>query len=234
MLRAIGHEVRSPAAVMRSTIAGLLQWGELIEAEKRRALVEEAYEQSERLLNLVESQLIIAKLETSHFEPTPSEVDLRGALELAIGILRHRYGSRVSSVHFDLDPELPDAYCEPTHLDQVLINLIGNALEYTLGHRVQVTARPLQDSLEVTVADEGDGLPAEHLPTLFQKTGAGRSRARSGLGLGLYLCRLVVERSFGGRIWLDQTGPSGTVFKFTVPARAVIRTRAVQAIRMAR
>jgi signal transduction histidine kinase len=219
---------------MKQTIAGLLQWGELIEAEKRRALVEEAYEQSERLLNLVESQLIIAKLETSHFEPTPLEVELGGALEMALGVLRHRYGSRVSSVDFDLDPELPDAYCEPIHLDQVLINLIGNALEYTVGHRVQVSARPLPDWLEVTVADEGDGLPAEHLPTLFQKTGAGRSRARSGLGLGLYLCRLVVERSFGGRIWLDQTGPEGTVFKFTVPARAVTRTRAVQAMRMAR
>jgi signal transduction histidine kinase/transcriptional regulator with GAF, ATPase, and Fis domain len=234
MLRAIGHEVRSPAAAIRSTIAGLLQWGELVDAERRRALVEEAYEQSNRLLSLVESQLIIAKLETRHFEPNTTEVDLEGALQGVVGVLRNRYGSRVASVHFDLDPELPDAYCDPIHLDQVLSNLIGNALEYTPGHRVRVSARPQDDWLEVTVADEGGGLPPEHLPTLFQKTGAGRNRARSGLGLGLYLCRLVVERSFGGRIWLDQTGPDGTVFRFTVPARALVRPRAVEAMRMAR
>ena len=55
--------------------------------------------------------------------------------------------------------------------------------------------------------------------TLFEKTHpAGQNRSRGGLGLGLYLCRLVVERSFGGRIWLHRSGPAGTVFKFTLPA----------------
>jgi two-component system sensor histidine kinase KdpD len=225
MLRAIGHEVLSPAAAMRSTIAGLLQWGEQMEAERRRTLVEEAYEESGRLLSLVENQLIIAKLETRHFEPSPLPVAVDGALEVVLAVLRSRYGPRVSSIRLDLEAELPDAFCEPTHLDQVLSNLIGNALEYTLGSQVRVSARALGDWLEVTVADEGNGLPAEQQQSLFQKTGqAGRKRARGGLGLGLYLCRLVVERSFGGRIWLSQTGPGGTVFKFTVPARAAAET----------
>jgi PAS domain S-box-containing protein len=226
MLRAIGHEVLSPAAAMRSTIAGLLQWGEQMEAERRRTLVEEAYEESGRLLNLVENQLIIAKLETRHFEPNPLPVAVDGALDMVLAVLRSRYGPRVSSIRLDLDPDLPDAFCEPTHLDQVLSNLIGNALEYTLGSQVHVSARSVDGWLEITVADEGNGLPAEQLQALFQKTGqAGRKRARGGLGLGLYLCRLVVERSFGGRIWLSQTGPAGTVFKFTVPARAAETTR---------
>jgi two-component system clock-associated histidine kinase SasA len=75
--------------------------------------------------------------------------------------------------------------------------------------------------LEVTVADDGAGLPPERREALFQKSGpAGRNRSRGGLGLGLYLCRLVVERSFGGRIWLEDAAPTGTIFKFTVPAAA--------------
>jgi signal transduction histidine kinase len=236
MLKAIGHEVRSPAAAMRSMIAGLLQWGELMETERRRTLVEEAYEQSDRLLNLVENQLIIAKLETRHFEPNPTVVRLDGALQQVLGVLRHRYGPRVSSMRIDIDRDLPDAFCESTHLDQVLSNLIGNALEYTLGSQVEVSARALDGWLEVTVADHGNGLPAEQLQTLFQKTvRAGRNRAQGGLGLGLYLCRLVVERSFGGRIWLSRTGPDGTVFKFTVPSRAVASSRPMRAeVRMAR
>jgi PAS domain S-box-containing protein len=222
MLRAIGHEVRSPAAAMRSTIAGLVQWGDLMETERRRTLIEEAYEQSERLLSLVENQLIIVKLETSHFEPNPLTVRLEGALQVVLSVLRHRYGPRVGSIRLEVEPDLPDAYCEPTHLDQVLSNLIGNALEYTLGSQVHVSARPLDGWLEVTVADHGNGLPSEQVQTLFQKSvRAGRNRAQGGLGLGLYLCRLVVERSFGGRIWLARTGPDGTVFKFTVPSRAV-------------
>jgi len=63
-------------------------------------------------------------------------------------------------------------------------------------------------------------LPAASLETLFEKTGpAGRNRSQGGLGLGLYLCRLVVERSFGGRIWAASSDRNGTTFKFTVPAR---------------
>jgi PAS domain S-box-containing protein len=221
MLRAIGHEVRSPAAAMRSTLALLLQWGPAIRAEQGQLLVEEAYEQSDRLLRLVESQLIIAKLETSGFEIRPVAVGLGSALEQVLRILHSRYGQRATVVRCSLPAELPAAHCEPAHLDQVLANLLGNALEYTQATQVQVSGVQVGDWLEVTVQDNGGGLPVSLRDTLFAKAGpAGQSRARGGLGLGLYLCRLVVERSFGGRIWLSHTGPSGTAFKFTVPAAA--------------
>jgi two-component system, OmpR family, phosphate regulon sensor histidine kinase PhoR len=222
MLRAIGHEVRSPAAAMKTTLAGIMQWEELIGPQERQALLQEAYEMSDRLLSLVEGQLIIAKLETRRFEPNPAAVPLRKALEQVMGVLRHRYGDeRASVVEVKLREGLPMAYCEPTHLDQVLTNLIGNALEYTRAP-IHVTARARDGWLEVTVADEGPGLPPDRLETLFEKTGpAGQNRSRGGLGLGLYLCRLVVERSFGGRIWLEATGRGGTTFKFTVPAAEV-------------
>ena len=219
MLRAIGHEVRSPAAAMRSTIAGLLQWGTVLDADQRHALVVEAYEQSDRLLSLVENQLLISKLEDRRFEANGTRISLARSLEQVVTVLRSRYGRRVQAVDARIDPDLPDAYCESTHLDQVLTNLIGNALEYTPARLVRVAARAAGRWLEVTVSDDGGGLPPGQQKMLFQKSGPpGRGRARGGLGLGLYLCRLVVERSFGGRIWLDRTGPDGTTFRFTVPA----------------
>src|SRR5581483_11029851 len=109
------------------------------------------------------------------------------------------------------------AFCEPTHLEQVLSNLVGNALEYTTAP-IHVSARVDEGGwLEVTVADEGQGLPPERVESVFRKTApAGQNRARGGLGLGLYFCRLVVARSFGGRIWLAEPGRGGTTFKFTV------------------
>jgi PAS domain S-box-containing protein len=229
MLRAIGHEVRSPAAAMKTTLAGILQWERHMEAEQRTALLVEAYEMSDRLLNLVEGQLIIAKLETRQFEPNPAPVQLTQAVEHVMAVLRHRYGERTERVEVKLPRQLPAAFCEPTHLDQVLTNLVGNALEYT-GAPIHVSARHHGEWLEVTVSDEGPGLPVERVESLFRKTApAGQNRARGGLGLGLYLCRLVVERSFGGRIWLAATGGSGTTFKFTVPAAGIAAQRKVAA-----
>jgi len=220
MLRAIGHEVRSPAAAMKNTLAGIMQWDNTIDATGRRELLQEAYESSDRLLSLVESQLIIAKLETRHFEPNPEPVDLGPAIDGVMGVLLHRYQERSAAVQVSLPPGLTSAHCEPTHLGQVLTNLIGNALEYTEGP-VRVEARQLNRGwLEITVADHGQGLPPASVESLFEKTGpAGRNRSQGGLGLGLYLCRLVVERSFGGRIWVASSDRSGTTFKFTVPAR---------------
>jgi two-component system, OmpR family, phosphate regulon sensor histidine kinase PhoR len=223
MLRAIGHEVRSPAAAMKNTLAGIMQWDNTIAPNDRRELLQEAYESSDRLLSLVESQLIIAKLETRHFEPSPERVDLGPALEGVMGVLLHRYQERSAAVQVSLPAGLSPGFCEPTHLAQVLTNLIGNALEYTSGS-VLVEARQVQRGwLEITVTDHGQGLPTENLERVFEKTGpAGRSRSQGGLGLGLYLCRLVVERSFGGQIWVASSDRNGTTFKFTVPAR--IRT----------
>jgi two-component system phosphate regulon sensor histidine kinase PhoR len=221
MLRAIGHEVRSPAAAMKNTLAGMMQWDATIDPNGRRELLQEAYESSDRLLSLVESQLIIAKLETRHFEPTPEPVELGPALDGVMAVLLHRYAERSAAVRVNLPADLPPALCEPTHLGQVLTNLIGNALEYTDGP-VEVEARQAQRGwLEITVADHGPGLPGASLETLFEKTGpAGRNRSQGGLGLGLYLCRLVVERSFGGRIWVASSNRGGATFKFTVPAKS--------------
>src|SRR5258706_1342554 len=219
MLRAIGHEVRSPAAAMKTTLAGIMQWDETIDNRGRRELLQEAYESSDRLLSLVESQLIIAKLETKHFEPNPEPIELKPALDGVISVLAHRYAHRSEAVDVKLHEGLPRAFCEPTHLQQVLTNLIGNALEYTLS-QVKVKARTIDSGwLEITIADGGPGLPPGSLQDLFEKTGpAGRNRSQGGLGLGLYLCRLVVERSFGGRIWGASRNPEGTTFRFTVPA----------------
>jgi PAS domain S-box-containing protein len=217
MLRAVGHEVRSPAAAMRATIASLLQWDHLMEPAQRRGVIEDAYDQSERLLNLVEAQLTIAKLEAGGFQPTTLPVALRETASQVQRVLSNRYGARVGAVEFHF-PAVPDARCEPTHLEQALTNLIGNALEHAWATKILVTARRQGDWLEVSIKDNGRGLPSDRVTALFSRSAAGQSRARGGLGLGLYLCRLIVERSFGGRVWLDKTGPRGSTFKFTVPA----------------
>jgi PAS domain S-box-containing protein len=218
MLRAIGHEVRSPAAAMRSTLATLLQWRESMTPEKKEILVHEAYEQSERLLRLAEAQLIIGKLETQDFRPNAIAIPFLETFDQVMSLLRSRYGDRAGQVRTEFPAELPAACCEPPHLEQVLVNLIGNVLEHTHASEVVITASGEGEWLQVGVLDNGPGLPADRLERLFERGAfAGGHRAHGGLGLGLYLCRLIVERSFGGRIWLERSGPKGTLIQFTVP-----------------
>jgi PAS domain S-box-containing protein len=219
MLRAVGHEVRSPAAAMRSTLATLLNWRGVMPPEKRESLIDEAYAQSERLLRLTEAQLIIGKLETRDYEANSKPVSLLETLNQVLALLRSRYGARAGQVRTDVPQSLPAACCEPPHLEQVLVNLIGNALEHTRASEVLVTAEQEGQWLQVGVLDDGPGLPPDRVERLFERGAfAGRHRAHGGLGLGLYLCRLIVERSFGGRIWLERSGPAGTLIRFTVPA----------------
>lgn len=122
---------RGPAAAMRATIGGLLQWQDVMEAEQRGALLEAAYDQSQRLLSLVEGQLITAQLETGRFTPTPESVPLRRVLDDTLAVLRHRFERRVRAIEVEIPEDGASVYCDPVHLQQVLLNLVGNAMEYT-------------------------------------------------------------------------------------------------------
>ncbi|HYZ01418.1 MAG TPA: HAMP domain-containing sensor histidine kinase, partial [Candidatus Binatia bacterium] len=142
-------------------------------------------------------------------------------LDDTMAVLRHRFERRVRAMEIEIPEDGASVYCDPVHLQQVLLNLVGNAMEYTRADPIRLLARRHGDWLEVSVRDLGDGVPPERVETLFSKTGPGEARrTRGGLGLGLYLCRLVVERSLGGRVWLEDTGPGGTTFSFTVPHAA--------------
>jgi signal transduction histidine kinase len=219
VLRAIGKEVLGPAAAMRSAIAGLLQWDATLDADEQYSLVEIAYEQSDRLLRFVEVQLLIAQLETGRFTPRPVPVALTRSLKHVLFVLRPRHGQRVNDVvDVQIVGDLPDAYCEPIHLDQVLANLVANALDHTPATVVRISALRQGGMLEVAITDDGGGLAAEQVDHLFSKhVPVGPNGAIGRIGLGLYLCHLIVEHSFGGRIWLESTGGSGTTFRFTVP-----------------
>jgi len=224
MLRAIGHELRSPAAAIRGLMASLVQWDERLPADERRAALIAANDQSERLLRVVEAQLLIARLERDGpADAAVEDVDFCPAVRRVVQLLSHAYEKAASVVVCDEKSGSMILRCEPAHLQQVLTNLIGNALEHAACSRVEVRANQAAgwpDWCEVTVSDDGTGLPEDLLAATFNQSRAGRHRAMGGLGIGLHLSRLVVERSFGGEIWLAQHGPRGTAISFTVPCKS--------------
>jgi signal transduction histidine kinase len=110
---------------------------------------------------------------------------------------------------------------DPARLEQVLMNLLNNAIKFTpAGGRVTVELAELDDEVEVGIVDTGPGIAAEEMPLLFEKfsqTSSGKSG--QGTGLGLVICRHLVE-AHGGRIWAESDGRTGSRFAFRMPRKA--------------
>ncbi len=115
-------------------------------------------------------------------------------------------------------PDLPRVPADEARMEQVLVNLIHNAIKFTpSGGRITVSARAEGDKLVVSVSDTGVGIPEDDLPRVFERFyKADRSRAGGGTGLGLAIAKHVVE-AHGGRIWVESVEGRGATFRFTIP-----------------
>jgi signal transduction histidine kinase len=122
-------------------------------------------------------------------------------------------------IRLDVQAPLPLAHADPGLLERVLLNLLGNALKYTAGE-ICVSVVPLRDDICVRVSDSGPGIPTEDLPLVFKRYYRGRTGRDDGLGLGLglFIVRMLVEAQ-RGRVWVERAG-EGTAFSFTIPAVA--------------
>jgi histidine kinase len=130
--------------------------------------------------------------------------------------------SKRLSLDLELAPDLPRVLADEDRAVQVLTNLTGNALQYTPeGGRVTITARRVDREVQISVRDTGIGIPAEHLPHIFDRFyRADKSRSRrlgGGSGIGLTIARALVE-AHGGRLWAESAGEGqGSTFTFTLP-----------------
>jgi two-component system phosphate regulon sensor histidine kinase PhoR len=143
-------------------------------------------------------------------------------LEGVRDLLQLKASSRKVTVELSIDPELPEAVGDHDELTVVFQNLIDNAIKYAKpATTVRVAARPVgQDRVAVAISDEGDGIPAAHLPRLterFYRVDNARSRQLGGTGLGLAIVKHVVNRH-RGRLDIQSTPGKGSVFTVTLPA----------------
>ncbi|UCC87456.1 MAG: PAS domain-containing sensor histidine kinase, partial [Anaerolineales bacterium] len=125
------------------------------------------------------------------------------------------------SLEIDVPPLLPPVKADQDRIDQVLLNLVGNALQYSSATgRVRITARRHRAEVHIAVSDSGVGIAAEHLPfifTRFYRVDKSRARVGGGSGIGLTIAKHLVE-AHGGRIWAESPGPQqGSTFTFTLP-----------------
>ena len=184
-------------------------------------------EQADRMRRLVDDLLMLSRIEQHEHARPDGEVDLGRVLRGVHDLLQLKAAARGVAVELAVDSGLPRAVGDYDELTIVFQNLIDNALKYARPATVvRVAARPLGDDyVTIAVSDEGDGIPASHLPRLterFYRVDNARSRALGGTGLGLAIVKHVVNRH-RGRLDIQSTQGKGSVFTVTLPARPIDR-----------
>ena len=209
LMLAISHELRSP--LTRAKVAL-----ELLDDETVRQNVLEDIDEMERLIaDLLESEALNMRHAILRREPT----DLG---ELVQTVVDSDFAEQRSRIGLLLPDESLEGQLDVTRVRLLVRNLVENALRYSPpgDEKVQIGASRSGDHVELCVRDHGDGIPAEHLERVtepFYRADPARSRATGGVGLGLYLCRLIAE-AHGGSLQIDSQPGCGTVVTVTLPA----------------
>ena len=247
----VNHELRSPVMAVQGHIELLLLTEHTLAPEERHAYLERAKRAGDGLVGLVTSILAMRRLEQDASALVQERVDVREALDAAIHLIDPREGRQVERELLVHVPEGIAAWAEPVRMRQILTNLLSNALKYSPeGTPVEVSAEIVagqpangtkrrhrdeaaggQPMVEITVRDQGLGIPPDEIPLLFNRfVRLPRDLASNvpGNGLGLYLCQ-AFARAMGGTIWVESAGieGEGSAFHLQLPAApATERARA--------
>jgi two-component system phosphate regulon sensor histidine kinase PhoR len=215
------HELKTPLAGLLGFIETLRGAARDDPAARERFLGIMA-DQADRMRRLVDDLLMLSRIEQHEHARPEGEVDIGQVLRGVQDLLQLKATARKVGLEVSIDPALPHAVGAFDELTIVFQNLVDNALKYARPQTtVRVEARPAgEDWLSVSVADEGDGIPAAHLPRLterFYRVDNARSRQLGGTGLGLAIVKHVVNRH-RGRLDIQSTQGKGSVFTVTLPA----------------
>ncbi len=215
------HELKTPIAGITGFIE-TLRGPARDDATARERFLGIMAEQADRMRRLVDDLLMLSRIEQHEHARPDAEVDIGRVLLGVQDLLQLKAASRSVALELATDPALPKAVGDYDELTIVFQNLIDNALKYAKPSTVvRVTARPLgEGQLSVAVSDEGDGIPAAHLPRLterFYRVDTARSRQLGGTGLGLAIVKHVVNRH-RGRLDIQSTPGKGSTFTVTLPA----------------
>ena len=221
----VTHELRTPLTAVKGSMEGLIDG--VLPADE--ATFQQIISEAERLQRLVNDLQELSRVEAGAYELNINShrvSDLLAAVEARLG---RQFEEKGISLEIALPDDLPQVLADEDRMGQVLLNLVGNALQYTPpGGEVQIRATAQRDEVYITVSDSGMGIPAEHLPHLFSRfyrVDKSRSRAGGGSGIGLTIVKYLVVAQ-GGSIWAQSEGAGrGSTFTFSLPtAREVAPT----------
>lgn len=214
----VSHELRTPLTSIKAYVGTLLREDVEFDAVTQRNFINVIARESERMIRLINDLLDMSRIEAGRLDLKPTLVDLPDLVRRVISRIEPQ--TDIHRVVLELPGEMEPAIAEPDKLEQVILNLMSNAMKYSPGGgEVNVSVRRLEGKAIVAVADGGMGIPAGQLPYIFDKyhrAGRGPELGVRGAGLGLYVTKTIVE-AHGGRIWAESEEGRGTTVMFTVP-----------------
>ena len=217
----MSHELRTPlnAIIGFSEVLSERMFGEL--NEKQDEYLKDIHVSGQHVLSLINDILDLSKIEAGRMELEVTDFDLPMAIDNALTLVRERAARRSIALHTTVDERLGQIQGDERKIRQVLLNLLSNAIKFTPeGGRIEVGAKPVDGSIEVSVTDTGVGIAPEDQEAVFEEfrqVGTADKRGE-GTGLGLALSRRFIELH-GGKIWVKSQVGEGATFTFTVPVR---------------
>jgi len=211
------HELRTPLTVISGFAETLLD--ESLPNDQRRQFGETVLANALRMQRIVDDLLDLSRIESGGWKPNPVRGDVRGLAEEALATGAQRRTSPAVDLRLEIAPDATSVWADPTALRQVLANLVDNAVRHTSEGAVTVFSQRTPGGVAIGVRDTGIGIPADHLPRIFERfyrVDTGRSRAEGGTGLGLAIVKHLVE-GHSGRVRAESTVGRGTTIWAELP-----------------
>ena len=218
LLRAISHDLRTPLTSISGNASNFLANGDSMDEETKKQLFTDIYDDSMWLINLVENLLSVTRLEDNSMNLHITSELIEDVVDEAMKHISRQRTEHNITVNYK--EEFLLARMDPRLIVQVLINLIDNAIKYTpVNSDIVITVSKRGKMAVFSISDNGPGIPDETKPKIFDMFYSGNTTvadSRRSLGLGLYLCKIIID-THGGSIIVKDNMPKGTVFEFTLP-----------------
>jgi two-component system phosphate regulon sensor histidine kinase PhoR len=217
----VSHELRTPLAIFRGYLETLADNPEMPREDSQRIL-ETMKRHSDRLNALVEDLLVLTRLEARQTEAELSTIRVDAFFRQLVRDWHNRANSGAAEIEIEMPDELPSLDADALRLEQVMLNLLDNAVAYSNPPRQVVLSAALHEAqMEIRVADNGIGIPPNDLPHIFERfyrVDKGRSRSSGGTGLGLSIVKHIVQ-SHGGTVHAESELGKGTTIVLRLPLR---------------
>jgi two-component system, OmpR family, sensor histidine kinase KdpD len=215
LLSSVSHDLRTPLTAISGAVNTVLENGQRLDDETRHDLLDSAREEAERLSRLVGNLLEMTRIESGALQPKAEWHALEEVVGAALQRLRRRLGQRAVTTR--VPPDLPLVPMDDVLIEQVLVNLLDNAIKYTPPDSpIAIMATATDQAITVEVTDRGPGLPPGEETRVFERFYRAAPDIERGAGLGLAICKAIVE-AHGGRIWAHNVPGGGVAFFFTLP-----------------
>ncbi len=216
----VSHELRTPISSIKGYAETLLE-GAIEDRAHAKEFINIIYQDSNRLANLINDLLDLSRIESGKMQMHFTRAEPASLIRRAISVIENQARAKSIALTLDVPAGLPEIRVDETRFSQIMINLLDNAIKYTLeGGSVTVFARMANDGVQIDVSDTGIGISDKDLPRIFERfyrVDKARSRELGGTGLGLSIVKHIVQ-AHGGQVWVKSEAGQGTTFSFTIPA----------------